>query len=97
MTGKALDLGTVTVLDFPLAACANEPTELFFGAGGRPRAARVAAAKEFCDRCPHRAACLEHALAWPEPDGVWGGMTAAERRPLRRPRLETRRKDAPPS
>lgn len=40
--------------------------------------------KFVCRSCPVRAECLEHALAVPEKHGVWGGLTARERRPLRR-------------
>lgn len=42
--------------------------------------AAVEAAKDVCARCPVRQACLEHALSVREPDGVWGGLTARERR-----------------
>ena len=33
-----------------------------------------------CARCPVMVECREHALLQPEPYGVWGGLTAAERR-----------------
>lgn len=39
-----------------------------------------AAAKAICAGCPVREACLEHAIAVREPHGVWGGVTARERR-----------------
>jgi len=76
----------VATLDFPGAVCAGEPTTVFFGprsAGREPgaeQAAREARATSCCARCPHRAACLEHARSRPEPDGIWGGMTALQRR-----------------
>ncbi len=43
--------------------------------------------------------CREHALLQPEPYGVWGGLTAAERRVVlarrRRRDVELRRPPAP--
>ncbi len=43
-------------------------------------------AKAICFRCPVREACLEHAVAVREKHGVWGGLTARERRRLIRRR-----------
>lgn len=44
------------------------------------------AAKEICAECQVREACLEHALATREADGVWGGATERERRRMIRQR-----------
>ena len=41
-------------------------------------------AKAVCAECPVRQDCLDHALAVREKDGVWGGLTAIERRRLLR-------------
>ena len=41
-------------------------------------------AKALCAACPARAACLAAALARNEPAGIWGGLTAYERRSLPR-------------
>jgi WhiB family transcriptional regulator, redox-sensing transcriptional regulator len=63
-------------------ACRGENTELFFhpeGERGPARAAREAAAKTICARCPVVLACGEHALRAREPYGVWGGMSESER------------------
>lgn len=46
-------------------------------------------AKAICAECPVRIACLEHALASHERDGVWGGATERERRRLIRQRRRT--------
>jgi WhiB family redox-sensing transcriptional regulator len=46
-------------------------------------------AKAICERCGVREACLEYALGAREKDGVWGGMTARERRRLVRQRRRT--------
>ncbi len=43
-------------------------------------------AKEVCAQCQVRQACLEHALASRESDGVWGGATERERRRMIRQR-----------
>jgi WhiB family redox-sensing transcriptional regulator len=43
-------------------------------------------AKEVCASCGVRVACLEHALASREKQGVWGGATERERRRIIRQR-----------
>jgi WhiB family redox-sensing transcriptional regulator len=62
-------------------ACADEDPDLFFpyptdGAG-------IAAAKAVCGLCPLQRPCLAWALQHGD-DGVWGGLTAEERRSLQR-------------
>jgi hypothetical protein len=54
-------------------------TELFYAEGAVP--SEVSAA---CGRCPVAVHCLGAALDEREPQGVWGGVTAARRRTLRR-------------
>lgn len=46
-------------------------------------------AKAVCAVCPVHQACLEHALAQREREGVWGGTTERERRRLARQRRKT--------
>lgn len=46
-------------------------------------------AKAICALCPVREACLEHAIVAREKVGVWGGLTARERRRLIRQRRRT--------
>lgn len=41
-------------------------------------------AKAICKGCPVQVPCLRHALARPEGDGIWGGMTSRERQELSR-------------
>lgn len=63
-------------------ACRNVDSSLFFhpeGERGPARAAREAAAKAVCRRCPVISECLRHALATREPYGVWGGLSESER------------------
>jgi WhiB family transcriptional regulator, redox-sensing transcriptional regulator len=65
------------------AACRRDEAGMFFAPSKEPTAARLAreeAAKRVCARCPVMLECREHALLQPEPYGVWGGLTAAERR-----------------
>ncbi|MER6913630.1 WhiB family transcriptional regulator [Streptomyces sp. NPDC000594] len=65
------------------AVCRRDEAGLFFAPSKEPTAARLSreeAAKRVCARCPVLVQCREHALLQPEPYGVWGGLTAAERR-----------------
>jgi WhiB family redox-sensing transcriptional regulator len=65
------------------AVCRRDEAGLFFAPSKEPTAARLSreeAAKRVCSRCPVMVECREHALMQPEPYGVWGGLTAAERR-----------------
>ncbi|MGW8700139.1 WhiB family transcriptional regulator [Streptomyces eurythermus] len=41
----------------------------------------IADAKELCGPCPVRRDCLNYALENDLKDGIWGGLTEAERRP----------------
>lgn len=72
----------------PGGAACREPgvdADLFFPVGDLGPAVReVAAAKAVCARCPLVAQCRDWALASAEPEGIWGGMTPAERRVARR-------------
>jgi hypothetical protein len=40
-------------------------------------------AKQLCKTCPVMIQCGEHAMRFNIPDGVWGGMSAGERKILR--------------
>ncbi|MER7015311.1 WhiB family transcriptional regulator [Saccharopolyspora sp. NPDC000359] len=67
------------------AVCREQDPELFFPVGDNgPAVLQTAAAKAVCQRCPVAAQCLEWALATGQDAGVWGGMSAAERRVLQR-------------
>ncbi|MFE7096111.1 WhiB family transcriptional regulator [Streptomyces erythrochromogenes] len=70
------------------AVCREVGSEPFFGSseeGRRGRKERDRQAKSLCGSCPVVDACLRHALATHEPHGVWGGLTAHERRRLLSP------------
>ncbi|MGW6745033.1 WhiB family transcriptional regulator [Streptomyces sp. NPDC055025] len=57
---------------------AKAADELFFPA---PRAHKsIAQAKRICGRCPVRRVCFNHALDNTIKEGIWGGLTEAERR-----------------
>nr|WP_286175259.1 WhiB family transcriptional regulator [Mycobacterium sp. DL99] len=61
--------------------CRDHPAEAFFPdqVRGRQLRKREDAAKAICRDCPVLARCRDHALAAPEPYGIWGAMTARER------------------
>lgn len=68
----------------PDAACRGMSPELFFTERGENFDNREA--KAVCAGCRVRAECLEYAMSAPEREGVWGGLSAKERRTLRRTR-----------
>jgi WhiB family transcriptional regulator, redox-sensing transcriptional regulator len=66
-----------------LAACQAAEPELFFPISTTGPAEReVAQARALCHRCAVRTQCLEYALETKQAYGIWGGLTAEERRPL---------------
>ena|ERR1700754_1217274 len=65
------------------AVCRELDSAVFFAPTeerGQDRFEREERAKAICVRCPVVRRCREHALAVREPYGVWGAMTANERR-----------------
>src|SRR5262249_60792279 len=67
------------------AACAAADPELFFPISySGPALRQVGQAKAICARCPIQRECLRYALDAGSIQGVWGGMTADERRRLAR-------------
>ena len=76
------------------AACRGL-TDLFFPERGGDAVKQAAHAKAICAGCPVRTECLDHAIATGERWGIWGGLTADERRPGRlRDIVEVRRREA---
>lgn len=63
------------------AACDGMPAELFYEEDDK---AIQREAKEVCYACEVRERCLARAIATREDYGIWGGMTAKERRAYRR-------------
>lgn len=60
------------------AACKGRTALMF------PDTPAVNEAKAVCRSCPVRAECADYALTHNEPDGIWGGMSARERRRIRK-------------
>ena len=62
--------------------CENAP-DLFFGdAEDEAYTYNPAYAKSLCLACPVLELCAKYALSAAEPYGVWGGLTAGERKKL---------------
>lgn len=67
------------------AACRHLDPELFFPISTMGAALpQIQAATRICRRCPVRLDCLRWALESGQDAGIWGGLTAEERRLLRR-------------
>jgi WhiB family redox-sensing transcriptional regulator len=80
------------------AACASADPELFFPISHSGAALRqVARAKAICACCPIQPECLSYALGAGSIQGVWGGMTEAERRRLARRKHRARVQQAQPT
>ncbi|MFC9835932.1 WhiB family transcriptional regulator [Rhodococcus sp. NPDC127530] len=65
------------------ARCRGVESSVFFhpdGERGNARSNRERRAKAICRRCPVLVECRDHALNVTEPFGIWGGLTASERR-----------------
>ena len=74
------------------AACLTVDPELFFPVGNTgPAIAQIARAKEVCARCDVVETCLKWALENGQDAGVWGGISADERRYLKRSDPRARR------
>lgn len=68
------------VMDWMSAAiCSTSPDAHYPERGESP-----AYARHLCHQCPVIAECLAYALAHDERFGVWGGMTAEERREIKK-------------
>ncbi len=67
------------------AACRGVDPDVFYPASDE----EAEPAKAICAQCPVRQACLEHALATRERDGIWGGATERERRRIIRQRRKS--------
>lgn len=61
------------------AACAGEPTDLFFPEDD----VATELARSICGGCNVRAECINYAVEIPSLDGIWGGLTCDERTRLR--------------
>ncbi|WP_433297259.1 WhiB family transcriptional regulator [Pseudonocardia sp. CA-142604] len=67
------------------AACRTEDPELFFPIGSSgPALRQLAEAKAVCRRCLVLFQCRMWAFSTGQETGVWGGLSAGERRAMRR-------------
>jgi WhiB family transcriptional regulator, redox-sensing transcriptional regulator len=74
------------------AACQAATAELFFPVGRTGDAVgQIEAAKNVCQTCPVRIACLRFALETNHEAGIWGGTSEEERARLRKTWLAHRR------
>ena len=65
------------------AACLDEDPGLFFPLGDTGvEPDQIAEAKVVCQRCQVIETCLRWAIESHQDDGVWGGLSADERRTL---------------
>lgn len=64
------------------AACADPDAPSMFPAD--TDRVGIELARDICNGCPVRQTCLDDALRRGEAFGVWGGLSADERRSLRR-------------
>lgn len=63
------------------ATCRQTDPDLWFADISKRKRARAAS---ICASCPVRRQCLAWALVFDEEYGIWGGLDAAELRPLQR-------------
>lgn len=72
------------------ARCRDEDPELFFPVGtSGPAVVQAELARAVCRRCPVIDECLQWALSTGQDAGVWGGLTADERRAMRQRLADT--------
>jgi WhiB family redox-sensing transcriptional regulator len=74
------------------AACLDADPELFFPTGNTgPALVQIEEAKLICGRCDVVETCLNWAIEFGQDAGVWGGLSAEERRTLKRRAARARR------
>lgn len=60
--------------------CRQAP-DLYFAGQGETYESNMA--KRACQSCPIQEQCLSYALKYKENEGIWGGLTAGERKKIR--------------
>lgn len=74
------------------ALCRQIDSALFFPEGrGGAVVMQTEQAKQVCNLCPVKTACLEWAVETGQSAGVWGGLSEDERLPLLRARADQRK------
>jgi WhiB family transcriptional regulator, redox-sensing transcriptional regulator len=85
IVGSTVDLAIdMSWLDITQAACRDYPSNLFFPETGQKVDPEV---KLICSQCPLHDACREHGIRH-ERFGVWGGLSEADRKKIRRTRRD---------
>jgi WhiB family redox-sensing transcriptional regulator len=94
MTEARTELDELVILDWrELAACRGHDGDVFFPAGETGAAAdQIHLAKQICAGCSVGDECLSYAIETNQTAGVWGGLSEADRRPVRRRWLADRRR-----
>lgn len=64
--------------------CEQSPDAFFIETGDENTRFKVSVARKICSDCPVRLLCLDYALQAGEDQGIWGGLTANERRTIQR-------------
>lgn len=80
MTNTGKQYVTVSVLDVPRSSWVERGACAVAGSPFLAPKPDPDACKAVCGTCPVRDLCLAYAIANDEPDGIWGGMTRAERK-----------------
>lgn len=62
--------------------CENYPDAFFPEKGSSNLRAELIGAKAICRECPIRKQCADYGIRW-EEFGIWGGLTAKDRKKLR--------------
>jgi hypothetical protein len=62
--------------------CYNYPDAYFPEKGGGFQLSEMRWAVKTCEQCPVRAMCADYGVKW-ETNGVWGGLSAEQRRKIR--------------
>ncbi|MFF5968187.1 WhiB family transcriptional regulator [Streptomyces collinus] len=72
---------------WPETPCKERPDLFVDSSRHTPLKDDLTTAKALCDRCPVREACADYAIDNGYRDGVWGGLTIAERDARARERI----------
>lgn len=91
---RILDLGVLE--EAGNIPCASFPDAYFpqHNADGAYSTLLVQSAIKGCIECPLMTACADYAIEAGEEYGIWGGLTAIQRRKMKRARIRTKRHEA---